>query len=195
MWVCSRLTMPLAQSECWNPSCFKQSHWLSYRPVVMLFWPNNSPGIQICMRSGIGLFTFSEYIINIRTNLKQSHVLNHRMTKFRAQSLRDGLYSTLLSGCGGGNGVYSFFSLFFCGFFRLLKFFDLNFGKNRSQDSSFRFGSFASSFLIISVWIEENNNNDTFDNSTIYRIYNFSQMFYPPKTLIFSEFYFLTPTY
>ena len=37
MWVCSRLTMPVAQSEYWNPSCFKQSQWLSCYWLVAKF--------------------------------------------------------------------------------------------------------------------------------------------------------------
>lgn len=59
---------------------------------------------------------------------------------------------TLLSGCGGGKGVYTFFCLFLNGCFLLLMLFVLNFGKNLSQFSSFNFGSFANSLLIIIVW-------------------------------------------
>ena len=57
----------------------------------------------------------------------------------------------LLSGWGGGNGVYFFLVFFLCGCFRLLRVFALNFGKKRSHDSSFSSGSFASSCLIIKV--------------------------------------------
>ena len=36
IWVCSRLTMHVAQSECWNSSCFKHFQWLSrIRPVCL----------------------------------------------------------------------------------------------------------------------------------------------------------------
>ena len=58
---------------------------------------------------------------------------------------------TLLSGCGGGNGVYGFLMRFFIGCRRLLMFFDLNFGRNRSHDSFFSTGSFSSSLFIISI--------------------------------------------
>lgn len=57
----------------------------------------------------------------------------------------------LLSGCDGGNGVYSFFTLFFFGSRRLAKFLWRNLGKNRSQLWDCRSGSLASSRLIISV--------------------------------------------
>lgn len=57
----------------------------------------------------------------------------------------------LLSGCDGGNGVYSFFTFFFFGSRRLAKFLWRNLGKNRSQLWEHRSGSLASSRLIISV--------------------------------------------
>ena len=60
---------------------------------------------------------------------------------------------TLLSVCGGGNGVYAFFSFFFFGCFLLLIFLLTNFGKNLYQFSFFKLGYFANSFLIINALI------------------------------------------
>ena len=56
---------------------------------------------------------------------------------------------TLLSCCGGGKGVYSFFSFIFT--FLRLTFLLLNFGKNLSQFSFFKAGSFANSLFIINI--------------------------------------------
>lgn len=60
---------------------------------------------------------------------------------------------TLLSGCDGGNGVYSFFTLFFLGSLRLDRFLWRNWGRNRSQLCILKSGSLDSSRLIISVWL------------------------------------------
>lgn len=59
---------------------------------------------------------------------------------------------TLLSGCGGGNGVYSFFTLFFLGSLRLARFLCRNLGRKRSQFCIRSSGSLDSSRLIIRVW-------------------------------------------
>lgn len=59
---------------------------------------------------------------------------------------------TWLSGCGGGNGVYSFLVFFFLGSLRFFKFFRLNLGKNLSQLCVLSSGSFANSRLIIKVF-------------------------------------------
>jgi len=89
----------------------------------------------------------------IMYNLRNSHSLPSCMhcQASLANVKRRLIMNTLLSGWGGGKGVYSFFSRFFWGFFLLLRFFDLNFGRNLSHDSFFRFGSLASSFFIIRV--------------------------------------------
>lgn len=65
----------------------------------------------------------------------------------------NGLFSqhALLSGCDGGNGVYSFFTDFFFGSRRLAKFLWRNLGRKRSQLCDRSSGSLASSRLIISV--------------------------------------------
>lgn len=57
----------------------------------------------------------------------------------------------LLSGCDGGNGVYSFFTAFFFGSRRLARFLWRNLGRKRSQLCDRSSGSLASSRLIISV--------------------------------------------
>ena len=60
--------------------------------------------------------------------------------------------SSFLGSYSGGNGVYSFFfdfDFFSCRVLRLLTFYFLNWGKKRSQISSFRSGLLASSFFII----------------------------------------------
>lgn len=57
----------------------------------------------------------------------------------------------LLSGCDGGNGVYSFFTDFFFGSRRLARFLWRNLGRKRSQLCDRSSGSLASSRLIISV--------------------------------------------
>jgi len=59
---------------------------------------------------------------------------------------------TWLSGCGGGNGVYSFLVFFFFGSLRFFKFFRLNLGKNLSQLCDLSSGSFTNSLLIIKVF-------------------------------------------
>ena len=59
---------------------------------------------------------------------------------------------TLLSGCGGGKGVYGFLIRFFFGWRRLLMFLDLNLGRNRSHDWLLSSGSFSSSLFIISIY-------------------------------------------
>ena len=61
----------------------------------------------------------------------------------------------MLSVCWGGNGVYGFFSLILI-FFRCT-FLPLNLGRNRSQFSSFKTGSFANSFFIIKICRREVN--------------------------------------
>lgn len=65
---------------------------------------------------------------------------------------------TLLSVCGGGNGVYSFFlNLDFLTFFAFLR---VNLGRNLSHDSFFNSGSLANSLLIISVCKEDSRRYD-----------------------------------
>lgn len=59
---------------------------------------------------------------------------------------------TLLSGCEGGKGVYSFLTLFFLGSLRLVRFLWRNLGRKRSQFCTRSSGSLDSSRLIISVW-------------------------------------------
>ena len=59
---------------------------------------------------------------------------------------------TLDNGWDGGNGVYGLVTRVLWGLKRLERFFDLNFGRNRSQDSVFSFGSLANSCLIINVY-------------------------------------------
>lgn len=59
---------------------------------------------------------------------------------------------TWLSGCAGGNGVYSLFTVFFFGSRRLARFLWRNFGRKRSQLCIRSSGSLDSSRLIISVW-------------------------------------------
>lgn len=61
----------------------------------------------------------------------------------------------LLSGCDGGNGVYSFFTAFFFGSRRLDKFLCRNLGRKRSQLCNRSSGSLASSRLIINVCKEK----------------------------------------
>lgn len=72
--------------------------------------------------------------------------MNVKINEFSSKRL------TLLSGCDGGNGVYSFFKLFFLGSLRLARFLWRNFGRKRSQLCIRRSGSLDSSRLIISVW-------------------------------------------
>lgn len=74
--------------------------------------------------------------------------------------IRNGVFSqhALLSGCDGGNGVYSFFTAFFFGSRRLAKFLWRNLGRKRSQLCDRSSGSLASSRLIISVCGGEKNN-------------------------------------
>lgn len=65
---------------------------------------------------------------------------------------------TLLSGWGGGKGVYGFFS-FILGFLLLTTDF-LNLGKNLSHDSFLSAGSFISSRFIISVYYSDDDVHD-----------------------------------
>lgn len=74
----------------------------------------------------------------------------------------------LLSGCDGGNGVYSFFTAFFFGSRRLAKFLWRNLGRKRSQFCDRSSGSLASSRLIISVCEEK---KKVYDNKLYFRLW------------------------
>lgn len=72
-------------------------------------------------------------------------------TRTYAHAIEKTSQHTLLSGCEGGNGVYSFLTLFFLGSLRLLRFLWRNLGRKRSQFCTRSSGSLDSSRLIISV--------------------------------------------
>ena len=63
--------------------------------------------------------------------------------------------------------MYSFFVRFLRGCFRLLMFFDLKWGRNRSQLSFFRLGSLASSLLIISIWTGQRREGNVLFNDAL----------------------------
>lgn len=86
-------------------------------------------------------------------NLGQNHVTVLPHSRWRP--LFNSMFSiklTWLSGCAGGNGVYSLFTVFFFGSRRLARFLWRNLGRKRSQLCIRSSGSLDSSRLIISVW-------------------------------------------
>lgn len=88
-------------------------------------------------------FEFFSLLIKFISNWR--HCVLHTLTMFSIKL-------TWLSGCAGGNGVYSLFTVFFFGSRRLARFLWRNLGRKRSQLCIRSSGSLDSSRLIISVW-------------------------------------------